>query len=160
MEIPFLIVEESTIEDVMKENPAEARVVKELEDALTVFDAVGACKFMGMALMAEDIVPVIARATGWGFDESDFRQAGERIFNLARAFNVREGCTRADDTLPKRLLEEPLSEGPAEGQVVDLDPLLDAYYEFRGWDKATGRPTAAKLKELGLGDLIDKTGAA
>ena len=104
MEIPFLIVEESTIEDAMKENPAEARVVKELEDALTVFDAVGACKFMGMALMAEDIVPVIARATGWEFDESDFRQAGERIFNLARAFNVREGCTRADDTLPKRLL--------------------------------------------------------
>ncbi|MBC8466520.1 MAG: aldehyde ferredoxin oxidoreductase family protein [Deltaproteobacteria bacterium] len=159
LEIPFLIVEESTIEDVMKENPAEARVVKELEDALTVFDAVGACKFMGMALMAEDIVPVIARATGWGFDESDFRRAGERIFNLARAFNVREGCTRADDTLPKRLLEDPLPDGPAQGQVVNLDPLLDAYYEFRGWDKATGRPTAAKLKELGLADLIDKTGA-
>jgi aldehyde:ferredoxin oxidoreductase len=158
LEIPFLIVEESTIEDAMKENPAEARVVKELEDALTVFDAVGACKFMGMALMAEDIVPVIAEATGWEFDENDFRQAGERIFNLARAFNIREGCTRADDTLPKRLLEEPLSDGPAKGQVVDLDPLLDAYYEFRGWDKATGRPTAAKLKELGLGDLIDKMG--
>jgi aldehyde:ferredoxin oxidoreductase len=160
LNIPFLIVQESTIEDPLVENPKEAKVVKELEDALTVFDAVGACKFMGMALMAEDIVPVIARATGWEFDESDFRQAGERIFNLARAFNVREGCTRADDTLPKRLLEEPLSEGPAQGQVVDLDPLLDAYYEFRGWDKATGRPTAAKMKELGLGDLIDKTGAA
>jgi aldehyde:ferredoxin oxidoreductase len=160
LEIPFLIVEESTIEDAMVENPAEARVVKDMEDALTVFDAVGCCKFMGMALMAEDIVPVIAQATGWEFDESEFRQAGERIFNLARAFNVREGCTRVDDTLPKRLLEEPLSEGPAQGQVVDLDPLLDAYYEFRGWDKTTGRPTAAKLKELGLGDLIDKTGAA
>ena len=160
LEIPFLIVEESTIEDAMVENPAEARVVKDMEDALTVFDSIGCCKFMGMALMAEDVVPIIAGATGWDFDESEMRLAGERIFNLARAFNVREGCTRADDTLPKRLLEEPLSDGPAQGQVVDLDPLLDAYYEFRGWDKATGRPTDVKLKELGLDGLIDKKGAA
>lgn len=159
LDIPFLIVEESTIEDAMVENPAEARVVKELEDALTVFDAVGACKFMGMALMAEDFVPVIAHATGWEFSESDFRKAGERIFNLARAFNIREGCTRADDTLPKRLLEEPLSDGPAKGLVVDLEPLLDAYYEFRGWDKKTGIPTATKLKELGLGEVVDEIGA-
>jgi aldehyde:ferredoxin oxidoreductase len=159
LDIPFLIVEESTIEDPTVENPEEARVVKDLEDALTVFDSIGACKFMGMALMAEDIVPVIANATGWDFDVDEFRMAGERIVNLARAFNVREGASREDDTLPKRLLEEPLPEGPAEGLVVDLEPLLDAYYEARGWDKATGKPTAAKLTELGLGDLIDKIGA-
>lgn len=156
MDIPFLIVEESMIEDPMVENPAEAKVVKDLEDALTVFDAVGACKFMGMALMAEDVVPIIAAATGWEFDEDAFRRGGERIYNLARAFNVREGCRRADDTLPKRLLEEPLSDGPAAGLVVDLDPLLDAYYEFRGWDKETGIPTAEKLKELDLEDIIDR----
>ena len=159
LDIPFLIVEESTIEDAMVENPAEAKVVKELEDALTVFDAVGACKFMGMALMAEDVVPVIAHATGWEFEEKDFRQAGERIFNLARSFSVREGASRADDTLPKRLLEEPLTDGPAKGLVVDLDPLLDAYYGFRGWDKVTGKPTAAKLEELGLGGVKEKIGA-
>jgi len=160
LDIPFLVVEESTIEDVSVENPAEAKIVQVMEDALTVFDAVGSCKFMGMALMAEDIVPVIANATGWKFDVSEFRKTGERIYNLSRAFNIREGCSRADDTLPKRLTEEPLSEGPAKGQVVNLEPLLEAYYEFRGWDKATGRPTAAKLKELGLDDLIDKIGAA
>ena len=57
LDIPFLIVEESTIQDATIENPAEAKVVKDLEDALTVFDSVGCCKFMGMALMAEDIVP-------------------------------------------------------------------------------------------------------
>ncbi len=159
LDIPFLIVEQSTIEDAMVENPAEAKVVKELEDALTVFDAAGACKFMGMALMAEDVVPVIAHATGWEFEEREFRKTGERIFNLARSFNVREGCTRADDTLPKRLLEEPLSDGPAKGLVVKLDPLLDAYYEFRGWDKETGKPTAAKLDELGLGHVKEKIGA-
>ncbi|MDY6796056.1 MAG: aldehyde ferredoxin oxidoreductase family protein [Actinomycetota bacterium] len=160
LDIPFLIVEESTIEDATVENPAEARVVKELEDALAVFDAVGVCKFMGMALMAEDVTPIIANATGWDFGEREFREGGERIYNLARAYNVREGCTRADDTLPRRLLEEPLPEGPAEGLVVDLNPLLDAYYEFRGWDKTSGVPGAEKLIELGLGDLVQKTGAS
>lgn len=160
LDIPFLIVEESTIEDPTVENPAEARVVKDLEDALTTFDALGACKFMGMALMAEEVVPIISHATGWDIDVDEFRKAGERIYNLARVFNVREGASRADDTLPARLLEEPLPEGPAEGLVVDLEPLLDAYYEFRGWDRATGKPTAEKLKELDLDYLAAQIGVA
>lgn len=158
MDIPFLVVEDSIIEDARVENPAEAKVVKDLEDALAVFDAVGVCKFMGMALMAEDIAPIIAGATGWVFDVADFRKAGERIYNLARLFNIREGCTRADDTLPKRLLEEPLADGPAKGLVVDLEPLLDAYYDFRGWDKATGKPTSPVLSELGLDKMVEKWG--
>lgn len=158
LDIPFLIVEENTIEDVTVENPREAKIVKDLEDALTTFDALGACKFMGMALMADDIVPVINGATGWDLDVSAFRQAGERIYNLARSFNVREGFGREHDTLPKRLLEEPLPDGPAAGLTVNLDPLLDAYYEFRGWDKATGRPLPEKLRELGLDYVIEETG--
>jgi aldehyde:ferredoxin oxidoreductase len=156
LDIPFLIVEESVIKDATIENPQEAKVVKDMEDALTVFDSVGCCKFMGMALMAEDIVPLVATATGWDFDVKAFRKAGERIFNLARCFNVREGSSRAQDTLPKRLLREPLREGPAKGMVVDLEPLLEAYYEFRGWDEKTGKPTAGKLREVGLDDLIGK----
>jgi len=159
LDIPFLIVEESTIEDATVENPAEAKVVKDMEDALATFDALGVCKFMGMALMAEEVVPMIASATGWDMDVAEFRMAGERIYNLARAYNIREGASRADDTLPKRLLEEPLPEGPAEGLVVDLEPLLDAYYEFRDWDKVTGKPTAAKLQELGLGYMVERIGA-
>jgi aldehyde:ferredoxin oxidoreductase len=157
VDIPLLVVENSRIEDPLVENPAEAEVVKDLEDALTVFDAVGTCKFMGMALAAEDWVDMLANCVGWKFDVSDFRKAGERIYNLARAFNIREGLIRADDSLPKRLVEEPLPEGAAEGQRVEkLDQLLDAYYEFRSWDKKTGKPTPEKLKELGLGDIIDK----
>ena len=156
-DIPFLCVEESKIEDTLVENPAEAKVVKDLEDALTVFDCVGTCKFMGMALATEDWVDMISNCVGWDFGVSDFRKAGERVYNLARAFNVREGLTRADDTLPKRLLEEPLPEGPAEGHKVEkLDQMLDAYYEFRGWDKKTGKPTPEKLKELGLDYVVDK----
>jgi aldehyde:ferredoxin oxidoreductase len=157
LDIPFLIVEESTIEDPLVENPKEAKVVKDLEDALTVFDSVGACKFMGMALMAEDVVPVIAEATGWDFTVEEFRDAGERIFNLARVFNVREGATRKDDNLPERLLSEPMTDGPAADLVVDLQPLLDAYYEYRGWDQ-DGRPTLEKLKALGIEDLASYIG--
>jgi len=56
------------------------------------------------------------------------------------------------------LTEEPLADGPAEGLVVDLEPLLDAYYDFRGWDKITGKPTPAVLKELGLDKLAEKWG--
>ncbi|MBT9166243.1 MAG: hypothetical protein DDT25_00926 [Chloroflexi bacterium] len=157
MDVPLLIVEESKIEDPLVENPAETRVVKDLEDANTVFDAMGTCKFMGMALTAEDWADMIANCVGWEFDVGDFRRLGERIYNLARAFNVREGLTRADDTLPKRLLEDPMPEGVAKGHTVEkLDEMLDAYYEFRGWDKETGKPTPEKLKELGLDDIIGK----
>jgi aldehyde:ferredoxin oxidoreductase len=153
MAMPFLIVEESNVGDILQEIPETAKVVKDMEDALAVFDAVGACKFMGMVLTAEDWATLIATLTGWKFTASDFRRSGERIYNFERAFNLREGLTRADDTLPKRLLEDPLPEGPAKGHVVNLEPLLDAYYEFRGWDK-NGKPTPEKLKELGLDWLI------
>ena len=154
LNMPFLIVEESTIEDVFVENPKEAKVVKDLEDALTFFDCAGGCKFMGLSLAAEEWVELIAHATGWKFGVDEFRKTGERVVNLARAYNIREGLTPADDSLPKRLLEDPLPEGPAAGHVNDPAPLLEAYYEFRGWDKATGKPTPEKLRELGLEDLI------
>ena len=101
-----------------------------------------------MAILIESLL-------GYEFSEKDFRLLGERIYNLERVYNIREGLTRDDDTLPKRLLEEPLPDGPAEGQTVNLDPLLDAYYAYRGWNK-NGVPTPEKLTELGLEYFIDK----
>ncbi len=151
---PFLVIEESEIEDPLKENPEETKIVKDLEDALTVFDAVGFCKFMGLASDAQEVSDIIAAVIGREFRVEDFRKAGERIYNLERAFNIREGLTRTDDTLPMRLLEDPLPEGPAEGHVNNLEILLDPYYEFRGWDKTTGKPTPEKLRELDLEDVI------
>lgn len=153
---PFLVIEESEIKDPLQENPEEAKVVKDMEDALTVFDAAGSCKFMGMSLDAKEWSDIIAALTGWEFGVEEFRKTGERIYNLERAFNVREGLTRADDTLPKRLLEEPLPEGPAAGHVNNLEIFLDPYYEFRNWDKTTGKPTPEKLRELGLDDVISQ----
>jgi aldehyde:ferredoxin oxidoreductase len=76
-------------------------------------------------------------------------KAGERIWNLEKLFNLKAGFTKADDTLPERLLKEPLPNGPAKGMVVQLDTMLNEYYEVRGWDES-GVPTAEKLEELSL----------
>lgn len=155
---PFLLVEDSKIADVFVANPKEARVLVDMEDALTMFDAIGACKFMAILLKAEDYVDLITNATGWDLGVEDFRKSGERIYNLIRAFCVREGIRREADTLPKRLMEDPLPEGPAKGMVIDKDTLemmKDAYYEFRGWDNKTGKPAPEKLRELELDDLIE-----
>jgi aldehyde:ferredoxin oxidoreductase len=150
MSMPFLIVNEGEVdEDGLKEIPEEARVVKEYEDAFGIFDALSGCKFMGMVLTGDDWADLIQSLLGYEFTEADFRLTGERIYNLERAFNIREGLTRADDTLPKRLLEDPLPDGPAEGQTVNLDPMLNAYYQYRGWD-TDGRPTTETLDRLGL----------
>jgi len=154
LDYPFLVVDESRIKDPLVADPTEVKVVKDLEDALTVFDCVGACKFMGMALAMREWVDLIAAGLGGDFGVDEFKMSGERVYNLARAFSIREGLTAADDTLPKRLLEEPLPEGPAQGHINELAPLLDAYYEVRGWDKTTGKPTPERLKELGLEELI------
>lgn len=96
---------------------------------------------------------LLRTATGFDFTKDVLDKIGERIFNLERAFNVREGFTRADDTLPERLLKEPLREGKSKGHVVDLEPMLEEYYEARGWDAKTGIPTRKKLEELGLDDV-------
>ncbi len=151
--LPFTLVDGELSGD-LEATPEDTRILKDYEDAFGVFDSIGGCKFMGMVLTGEDWATLIATLFGWDdFTETDFRKTGERIFNLQRAYNIKEGLTRADDTLPKRLLEEPMTEGPAQGHTVDLEPLLDAYYEYRGWNNE-GKPTPNKLEELGLSWLV------
>jgi len=157
VDVPFLLVEESSIQDPFQANPKEAGVLVDLENALSVMDSVGGCKFMGILLTAEDIANLIADATGWDFDVGEFRQTGERIYNLARCFCVREGIDRAQDLLPRRLMEEPLAAGPARGMVIDretIESMKDAYYTRRGWDLASGIPLPDKLRSLQLDELI------
>jgi aldehyde:ferredoxin oxidoreductase len=157
IDTPFLVVDDSTIRDPFVADPREAKVVVDMENALAVFDSVGGCKFMGIMLTADDYVGLIASATGWPFGLEEFRTSGERIYNLERAFCVREGMERDMDLLPARLMQDPLPDGPAAGMVIErhtLEAMKDAYYQFRGWDQATGIPTPEKLRELGLDDLI------
>jgi aldehyde:ferredoxin oxidoreductase len=76
-------------------------------------------------------------------------RGGERVNNLVRLFNLREGLIKGDDTLPKRFLTEPLKDGPTRGRVVDLETMLKEYYFVRGWDEE-GVPKLETLKKLGL----------
>lgn len=111
------------------------------------------------AIAAQNTADLMKAVTGLSFSSEDIPRVGERINNLARAFNVREGFTRADDTLPERLMTEPLKAGASKGQVIskeDLDQMLDEYYTARGWDLKTGKPSREKLAELGLGYAADQ----
>jgi len=155
LDIPFLCVPDSQIKDVNVADPGEVHVLVDLENVMTALDTLGACKFMGFCVAAEEWIELVEHCLGRRFTYDDLVEVGERAYNLARVFNVREGVTRADDTLPPRLLEEPLPEGPAAGKVNEnLPAMLDRYYELRGWDKATGKPTPEKLRELGLEEYI------
>jgi len=133
----------------------KARLVKRLQDIFAVLDSMVMCKFTSLALFETlDYEPkwyarLLTTATGFYFDEEEFLKAGERIFNLERFFNVREGFDRRHDTLPTRLLKEPMPYGPAEGHVVELEAMLDEYYALRLWDPM-GRPTDRALMRLGI----------
>jgi aldehyde:ferredoxin oxidoreductase len=131
--------------------------IKHFEDLFAIIDAAGLCVFLSIRYLCDqtfEVMPtrltqVLNHATGAGYTVESLLQAGERVYNLERMFLVRAGFTRADDTLPKRMLEEPLPAGPAQGQVVELDAMLDEFYALRGWD-ANGIPTRERLEALGL----------
>lgn len=127
------------------------------EDIFALIDSAGLCVFLAVRYLFDptpEMKPVrmcrlLNYATGTGYDENELIKAGERIYNLERMFLVKAGFTRGDDTLPPRMLKEPMREGPAKGHVVELDQMLKEYYELRDWDEQ-GVPTTDKLKELGL----------
>ncbi|MFH0897525.1 MAG: aldehyde ferredoxin oxidoreductase family protein [Candidatus Bathyarchaeota archaeon] len=137
-------------------NPVgQGEEVKIQEGVNSVKDSLIMCAFFlgrDFSLMAK----LYSTATGVEIDERGLMRIGERITNVEKAFNVREGMTRKDDTLPKRFLEEPMPEGPSKGQVVHLEQMLDEYYAARGWDVKTSLPRRAKLEELGLNDLANQ----
>jgi aldehyde:ferredoxin oxidoreductase len=132
-------------------------LVAKWQDLFSIIDAAGLCVFFSIRyLVAQDlyvspvgILELLNNATGAGYTIEELEQAGERIFNAERLFLNRAGFSRKDDTLPPRITEEPMPDGPAQGHVCRLDDMLDPYYLLRGWDE-NGMTTEAKLKELGL----------
>ena len=121
-----------------------------------VGDSLVLCRFTserGFGLFVGEPYAAMLRAvTGWDVTIEELERAGERIVNLERLFNVREGVRRRDDVLPWRVMHEPIPDGPSAGMYCPPDELatmLDAYYGLRGWD-ADGVPTRARLSRLGL----------
>ena len=132
----------------LKEKP---EVVRTSQDLVAVIDATGLCLFtLHSGAIPEHYAAQIDGACEGGWDVARLVETGERIWNLERQFNLAAGLTIKDDTLPKRILEEPAPSGVAKGQVSGLKTMLPEYYQQRGWS-AEGRPTAETLARLGMG---------
>jgi aldehyde:ferredoxin oxidoreductase len=122
------------------------------QNSNAAIDSLVVCKFTNLGVADEYFARVLSAATGIQYSMGDMIKAGERVWNLERLYNIREGFTSKDDTLPPRLLAEAPSEGPSKGWVSHLEPMLKEYYRTRGWDE-NGVPTPRKLVELGLANL-------
>lgn len=128
----------------------------------TVCDTLGICKFssawFGTSIGLKEMGELVSAATGVDFDGKKMREIAARINNVERAFLVREGVTRKDDTIHGRAMEEPVPSGPYKGERLDpegMNRMLDDYYRVVGWDKETGVPTRRTLESLGLVDIAD-----
>jgi len=128
----------------------------------TLCDTLGICKFntkwTGSAIGLEEMADLVTVCTGLKMDQEGLFRVAERVNNVERAFLVREGISRKDDTIHGRAMEEPVPSGPHKGERLDkkkFSKMLDEYYDAVGWDKETGIPTRAKLESLGLTDVAD-----
>ncbi|HUW13244.1 MAG TPA: aldehyde ferredoxin oxidoreductase C-terminal domain-containing protein, partial [Anaerolineae bacterium] len=132
------------------ETVAEVTAAVRSMDWRSVTNSMIMCHFQNPPL--ELVLGMLAGATGWSLTADDLALTGERISTLKRCLNRKLGLTRANDRLPKLVLQK-FDEGGSEGYVPDTERLLKSFYEVRGWDPQTGMPDDAKLASLGLGDL-------
>ena len=143
--------------DRLSVDETRGRIAAESEDFEAVLDSLIWCKFLRKAFhhFYQESAQVYTMVTGQQMPPDDLQRCGERISNLKKLFNIREGWTRSDDTLPPRILEEPLPTGVASGVGLtrqELDFMIEGYYQARGWTKE-GQVPETKLRELGLWEL-------
>jgi aldehyde:ferredoxin oxidoreductase len=131
------------------EHEGKPELVKAFQDATAAFDSSGLCVFTTFAWGLSDLAPQLQAACGEQYTTEELEKIGERIWNMEREFNNAAGFTKADDSLPKRLLTEAAKTGPAKGKVNMLAEMLPKYYAARGWD-SEGVPTSATRERLGL----------
>lgn len=131
----------------------------EKEDLAAVFDSLILCKFMRRCFsdFFAESARILTLATGMEMSAAELGQTGERINNLRKVFNAREGWTRSDDWLPPRVFKDPIPSGEAEGALVsesEMRAMIDDYYRARGWT-AEGLAPPEKLRELGMDDILE-----
>lgn len=127
----------------------KAEWTKIFQDFTAAIDSSGLCLFTSFAMGADDYADMVNAVCGTDYSGADFIEAGERIWNLEKMFNLKAGIDSSQDTLPKRLLDDPIQEGPSKGWVTKLDVLLPQYYSVRGWEK-DGTPSKEKLETLNV----------
>lgn len=151
----------SSTVDRLKADEQRGRITAAGEDFSAVLDSLIWCKFLRKAFhdLYEESAAIYERVTGQPMTADELRQAGERINNLKKLFNIREGWTRDDDTLPPRVLDEKLPTGVVQGiglDRADLDMMIGSYYQARGWTE-DGLIPESKLRELDLLDIVMET---
>jgi aldehyde:ferredoxin oxidoreductase len=119
------------------------------QNRTAALDATGACMLTGSGMGPDQYAELVTTATGVPYDAASFLKTGERIWNLERLWNLKAGLTAADDTLPPRILNEPIPGGPSKGGFNRLGEMLPEYYSLRGWGP-DGVPTQEKLSELAI----------
>jgi aldehyde:ferredoxin oxidoreductase len=147
--------------DRFKADKEYGKLVMERENLWAIFESLILCKFMRGAISAyEELSELYTLVTGIKMPPEKLRETGDRIYNLEKAYNIREGWKRSDDYPPPRIMEDPIPSGVAKGSLVkkgEFDAMLNAYFEARGWSME-GIPTKRKLLELGLEDLVEDLG--
>jgi len=124
----------------------KAAIVKTSQDKNAAVDSSGCCAFAGNAWGLEDYAAQIHGACEGDWNADRLMEIGERIYNLERMFNLAAGMTKADDTLPQRMLKEAAKSGAGKGHVAELDKMLPEYYELRGWDPDGNVPQQARQR--------------
>jgi len=127
----------------------KAELIKATQDEVGAIDSSGICFFATNVWTLDDLASQLDAACEGGWTAEKLRRVGERVFTLERVFNLRAGLTKADDTLPKRILKEAAKSGPAKGMVNELGKMLPEYYAIRGWT-SEGVPTNETLERLAL----------
>ena len=127
----------------------KAEWVKIFQDLTAFIDSAGLCLFTSFAIDAEGYANMANAVLGTDFTQEDILEAGDRIWNLERDYNLKAGIDPSQDTLPKRLLKDPIPDGPSKGNVTRLEEMLPKYYEIRGWSEK-GIPKAETLEKLGV----------
>ena len=146
--------------DRLKAEKGRGKMVRDMENLYALIDSFIVCKFSRGTYYKDmsDMAKLYSLVTGIEMTPEELKKSGERINTIARLINIREGLGRKDDTLPWKVMNMPIpDEGPVKGAVVtqkELDLLLDDYYESRGWT-LEGVPTAEKLKEIGMDELLN-----
>jgi len=144
------------------ETSGKAEWVIWLEKLHAIFNSLGVCLMSAgcwLPMGPTHYAKLYSALTGWETTPQELMITGDKIFNLMKCYNVREGITAEDDTWPKRFFEEPIPDGSFKGSLLDKNQfkrILEEYYGLRGWQKSTSIPTKEKLIELGLDDAAEE----